>query len=90
MSKPRIREEAWAREVYSGNEGQSFKKFGHEEKKVPRSKVFRTQKRLQCVYMLMGGHKQETAMCLHVDGRAQASQTGCHPHGIQAVGGHLV
>lgn len=75
MSKPRIREEAWAREVYSGNEGQSFKKFGYEEKKVPRSKAFRTQK---------------TAMCLHVDGRAQASQTGCPPHGIQAVGGHLV
>ena len=31
MSKPRIQEEAWAGEVYGGNEGRSFKKFGCEE-----------------------------------------------------------
>lgn len=69
MSKPRIREEAWAKEVYSGNEGQSFKKFGYEEKKVPRSKVFRTQKRLQCVYMLMGGHKPAKLVVIHTESR---------------------
>lgn len=57
MSKPRIWEEAWAGEVYSGNKGRSFKKFGYESKKVPRSKEFRAQKRLHCAYVLMGGCK---------------------------------
>lgn len=57
MSKPRIQEEAWAGEVYTGNEGDLSRSLAVKSKKVPRSKEFRTQKRLQCVYMLMGGCK---------------------------------
>lgn len=40
-----------------GTRGDLSRSLAVKSKKVPRSREFRTQKRLQCVYMLMGGCK---------------------------------